>query len=211
MIDSIAGIIWDWNGTLLNDTQLCVHTINELLVRRELPALSVADYKEVFSFPVENYYQKIGFDFEIEPFEVPAMEFISRYNEQVNNCSLHPDSVKILSYFQSLGIKQYVLSAMQQDVLEECLLRQNIRQFFDHVSGLDNHFAVSKIDNGMKLIADLRLDPSELVLIGDTIHDFEVATELGCQCVLVTNGHQSREVLQKTGVMVIDRLGQLFG
>jgi len=211
MIDRIAGIIWDWNGTLLNDTQLCVHTINELLVRRDLPVLTVPNYKEVFSFPVENYYQKIGFDFQEEPFEVPALEFISIYNEQVNECKLHHDSLRVLNYFQSVGIRQFVLSAMQQDVLEDCLVQQNIRQFFEHVSGLDNHFAVSKIENGHRLIKEMQLDPSELVLIGDTIHDFEVATELGCQCVLVTNGHQSKEVLQKSGVLVIDSLQQLLG
>ena len=211
MIDRIAGIIWDWNGTLLNDTQLCVHTINELLVRRELPVLSMENYKDVFSFPVKNYYQKIGFDFQIEPFETPALEFINRYNEQVNNCHLHPESLKILKYFQSLGIRQFVLSAMQQEVLEECLTKQNIIHFFDHVSGLDNHYAESKIENGHRLISKMNMDASELVLIGDTIHDFEVATELGCQCVLVTNGHQSKEVLQKTGVLVIDSLEQLLG
>jgi len=62
MMDRIGGIIWDWNGTLLNDIQLCVQTINEMLDKRNLPLLSVNDYKDVFSFPVKNYYQKIGFD-----------------------------------------------------------------------------------------------------------------------------------------------------
>ena len=57
-MDCIGGIIWDWNGTLLNDIELCVLTINELLERRNLTLLSVEDYREVFSFPVKNYYQK---------------------------------------------------------------------------------------------------------------------------------------------------------
>jgi len=49
-----------------------------------------------------------------------------------------------------------------------------------------------------------------MVLIGDTVHDFEVATELGCKCVLIANGHQSCEILQSTGVLVLDRLGKLL-
>lgn len=210
MIDRITGIIWDWNGTLLNDIHLCVNTMNKLLNKRELVQLSEASYKEVFSFPVKEYYQKIGFDFHVEPFEIPALEFIESYNSKVNTCELHQDALQVLTYFQSLGIRQFVLSAMEQDVLEKCLRNVHIDHFFEYVSGLDNHYAESKTENGHRLISDLKIDASELVLIGDTVHDYEVATELGCQCVLIANGHQSKAVLQTTGVMVIDHIGQLL-
>lgn len=210
MIDRISGIIWDWNGTLLNDINLCVHTMNKLLSKRELTLLSEASYKEVFSFPVKEYYQKIGFNFLTEPFETPALEFIESYNSEVKNCALHQDAFQVLTYFQSIGFRQFVLSAMEQTVLEECLRNSQIDQFFEHISGLDNHYAESKIENGHRLISELNLKAEELVLIGDTVHDFEVANELGCQCVLIANGHQSKKVLQKTGVLVIDHIGQLL-
>jgi len=210
MLDRLTGIIWDWNGTLLNDVHLCVDTINEMLEIRNLPLLSIASYKDVFSFPVKDYYLKIGFDFEKEPFEIPALEFIERYNEQVSECSLQQDSIRILDYFHSIGIRQFILSAMHQEVLDDCLKHYRIDHFFEHVSGLDNHFAASKATNGHRLIAELNLDVSELILIGDTIHDFEVASELGCQCVLIANGHQSRAVLESTGVAVIDELNLLL-
>jgi len=211
MTDCIGGIIWDWNGTLLNDTQLCVQTMNEMLGKRSLPLLSVNDYKDVFSFPVKDYYQKIGFDFQVEPFEIPALEFIERYNDQMNNCSLHQDSLDVLDYIHSIGIRQFVLSAMKQDALENCLNHHQISHFFEHISGLDNHYAASKTENGHRLISELNLDASQLILIGDTVHDFEVANELGCGCILIANGHQSREILQNTGVLVIDQINQLLG
>lgn len=211
MIDQIGGVIWDWNGTLLNDAELAVETINSMLIRRNLPQLSVDRYKQVFTFPVKEYYRKIGFDFEAEPFEIPALEFVERYNEQVKGCCLHQDSTTVLNYFQSLGIRQFILSAMQQNTLDECLNHYQINHFFDHVSGLDNHYAASKIENGHRLIAELKLDARELVLIGDTIHDYEVAAELGCQCILIANGHQSREILEGTDAWVIDHLNQLLG
>jgi len=210
MLDRYTGIIWDWNGTLLNDTLLCVKIINEMLEIRRLPLLSIPSYKNVFAFPVKDYYQKIGFDFEHEPFEIPALEFIERYNEQVSGCSLHQDSLRFLDYFHSIGIRQFILSAMHEDVLNDCLKHYRIEHFFEHVSGLDNHFAASKTANGHRLITELNLDVKELILIGDTIHDFEVATELGCQCVLIANGHQSKTVLETIGVVVLDELNQLL-
>jgi phosphoglycolate phosphatase len=106
MLSQIRCIIWDWNGTLLDDVELCVQTINEMLEKRDLQTLSLSGYKDVFSFPVKNYYQKIGFDFRNEPFEIPALEFTERYNDQVIGCQLHEDSFRILSYFHSIGIRQ---------------------------------------------------------------------------------------------------------
>ena len=208
--DRIAGIVWDWNGTLLNDTKLCVRTMNEMLKKRNLRQLSVDEYKNVFSFPVKEYYQKIGFDFTVEPFEIPALEFIDLYNDRVKTCQLHDHSITVLQHFQAIGIRQFILSAMQQDTLVQCLEEQHINHFFEFVSGLDNHFAVSKLENGHQLIAELKLNTTQLLLIGDTVHDFEVARELGCQCVLIANGHQSRKILEKTGVLVIDEIKQLI-
>lgn len=210
MFDNISSIIWDWNGTLLNDTELSVQTMNELLQKRKLQQLTIPAYKEVFSFPVKEYYRKIGFDFISEPFEIPAIEFINIYNSRVGLCPLHEHSLKVLDHFKSLGIKQFVLSAMEQQALDECLELRQINHYFEHVSGLDNHYAASKLDNGKQLIARHHLNVGQLLLIGDTVHDFEVAKELGCKCVLTAKGHQSKNILESTGVPVIEDILDLI-
>lgn len=210
MFGRVKGIIWDWNGTLLNDVDLCVSVINGLLEKRGLCLLTVDNYKEVFTFPVKDYYQKIGFDFETEPFEIPAMEFIDGYTTKVHECGLQENSLEILESFKAQGIRQFVVSAMEQQELEKCLDRLQIRYYFEHVSGLDNHYAASKIENGKRLISELKIDAADIILIGDTVHDFEVASELGCSCVLIAGGHQSKEVLQTTGASVFDSLDELL-
>lgn len=210
MFDKISGIIWDWNGTLLDDTELSVQTMNQMLQKRNLQPLTITTYKEVFSFPVKDYYSKIGFDFLSEPFEIPATEYIDIYNSSVDNCNLHNHALMVLKYFKDLGIRQYVLSAMEQQALNRCLELLQITQYFEHVSGLDNHYAASKLDNGKQLIKTLHLETGQLLLIGDTVHDYEVACELGCKCILIANGHQSDSILKSTGVTVIDTLSDLI-
>jgi phosphoglycolate phosphatase len=209
-VSQYGGIVWDWNGTLLDDTHLAVASMNNMLGKRGLPFLSVDHYKKVFTFPVKEYYREIGFEFDREPFEIPAMEFINYYNQKVHNCSLHENTIQVLNYFKIRGISQYILSAMQQDTLDQCLKNYRINQFFEHVSGLDDHYANSKLDTGRVLLGKLHLDPGELLMVGDTVHDFEVASELGCSCILVSNGHQSHERLMGTGARVIDNLLQLM-
>lgn len=202
-------IIWDWNGTLLNDLDLCVSSINVLLEKRNLPVLSARKYKEVFSFPVRDYYEAIGFDFGKEDFEVPAMEFIDLYEKGVEKCTLQNGALEILNFLKEKGMRQFVLSAMHQEMLEKTLKHNGIFRFFKGVAGLGDHFAVSKVQRGRQLIGQFNIEMENTWMIGDTVHDFEVAQELGIRCILVADGHQSQERLLKTGVTVLDELKKL--
>lgn len=203
-------IIWDWNGTLLNDLDLCISSINSLLEKRKLKTLNASIYKDVFSFPVKDYYAAIGFDFNREDFAVPAREFIDLYNQGVTGCGLHAEALSVLNYFQSVGKRQFVLSAMKQDMLLATLKHQKIVNLFEGIYGLDDHYAVSKIERGRQMISNLGIEKENAVIIGDTIHDYEVAQELGIACILVSNGHQSEKRLQSTGVPIVADLEALL-
>ncbi len=209
-VKQYKGIIWDWNGTLLNDTQIAVESMNKILLKRGLPVLTVDRYQSVFTFPVRNYYQSVGFDFDKEPFEIPAYEFIEFYNQKVWECSLHENAIQVLNHFREGGIRQFMLSAMQQETLNQCLEFYRIDHFFEQVSGLGDHYANSKLETGRQMLKSLHLDPEELLLIGDTEHDFEVASGLGCTCMLIARGHQSHERLKSTGALVLDDLSHLL-
>ena len=171
-------------------------------------------YKEVFSFPVKNYYQAIGFDFSKEEFEIPAKEFIDLYDGKVENCPLHLSAVEILEFFRQKEYPQFVLSAMKQPMLEKTLKHNGIFHFFEGVAGLNDHYAESKVERGRELIEKFEIETEDTWMIGDTNHDFEVARELGINCVLVADGHQSYERLKKTGAKVVaslDELQERFG
>lgn len=202
-------IIWDWNGTLLNDLDLCIDSINTLLEKRSLKLLDHASYKEVFSFPVKNYYEVIGFDFSKEDFEIPAKEFIDLYDSGVKNCPLHFSAVEILEFFRQKEYPQFVLSAMKQTMLEKTLKHNSIYPFFEGVAGLNDHYAVSKVERGKELLNEFNIDVQNTWMIGDTNHDFEVARELGIKCILVADGHQSYERLKETGAEVVGSLPEL--
>ena len=206
----MESVIWDWNGTLLNDLELCITTINKMLQKRDLPLLDSNSYKEAFSFPVEKYYRTIGFDFEKEDFSVPAGEFIEMYHNSLNECNLHSNVKMILNCFRERGKRQFVLSAMKHTMLEKSLKQKEIYNFFEAVAGLKDHYAVSKIERGKELINDYNIKREKAYMIGDTDHDFEVAQELGIKCILVADGHQSEKRLRETGAKVVDSLINLM-
>ncbi|SHF03663.1 phosphoglycolate phosphatase [Mariniphaga anaerophila] len=204
-------IVWDWNGTLLNDLELSLSCINNLLEKRNLPRLDRQKYKEVFSFPIKDYYESIGFDFSQEDFDVPAMEYIRLYDSGVENCLLQPRAVETLEYFKTKGMRQFVLSAMHQDMLERTLKHNGIYQFFEGVAGLGDHYAVSKVERGKQLLGKFNIERENAWIVGDTIHDFEVAQELEIRCILVADGHQSKNRLKETGSPVLNNISDLLG
>ena len=196
-------IIWDWNGTLLDDTARCVETVNSMLSKRGLPTLTVQAYREVFDFPVAEYYLKIGFDFAREPFDSLAVEYIEKYNSAMEFCALQKDAVEVLKHFRDAGTKQIVLSACEQGLLEKQIADYRLTGYFDALVGQKDIYAGGKLGAAQDYFAG---GISDALLIGDTTHDYEVARALNADCRLVANGHHSRERLQKCGVPVYESL-----
>ena len=80
-MQKIKYIIWDWNGTLVDDAWLFVELMNEELIQRNLPQINVEKYREQFTFPVKKYYENLGFDFEKEDFKTVGLHFIQNFNK----------------------------------------------------------------------------------------------------------------------------------
>jgi phosphoglycolate phosphatase len=200
----IRNIIWDWNGTLLNDIDTCLGCMNILLKERSLPPLSMDLYREVFTFPVKDYFLQIGFDFAKEAFEVPAIEFVELYNIKYRESTLFSEARGTLQHFKNQGFSQFVLSAQEQQLLERLLKFYGIDEFFLSATGISDNFAVSKVEAGIKMMAELGLAPNETIMIGDTVHDYEVSRALGIRCLLISHGHQSPARLKLTGVPVLE-------
>jgi phosphoglycolate phosphatase len=208
-LKNTKALIWDWNGTLLNDVGISIQSMNQMLEKRGYPLLTEEKYLSIFTFPVQEYYKKAGVDFEQHDWDTVAMEFISNYRKNVVNAKLHADVENILEFFKQKGLDQYILSAMQQTFLEETVRSADIHKMFKKVIGLNNHYAATKEDVARELIIEIGMTPDETCMIGDTIHDFEVAESVGIQCILIAQGHQNYRRLKETGTVVIESFGEL--
>ncbi len=183
--------------------------MNVLLGKRNLTHLSLETYRSVFNFPVKDYYEKIGFDFSREDFEVPAKEFMDLYHRFLPETKLFPCVREVLEHFKQKGFRQLIISAMEHNSLLKTLAEREILSYFDAVSGIDNIYAGGKIEMARAFLNRLTLLPGQMIFIGDTLHDREVAQALGIDYLLVAAGHQSKEVLLRKTTRVVDRLSQV--
>ena len=45
-------VIWDWNGTLLDDAVATVKAVNSMLHNRKLGSITLKEYREHITYPV---------------------------------------------------------------------------------------------------------------------------------------------------------------
>jgi phosphoglycolate phosphatase len=203
-------IIWDWNGTLLNDAWLFVEIMNSVLENRNMATISLEKYRKIFGFPVKDYYKKLGFNLEKESFQKYGLEFIKAYEKRRYEARLHSRVNSILTKLSAMNIQHSILSAQHQSLLDDLTKYYNIHEYFIEVNGLDNYYAHSKVGIGIEWMKKTGLDSKEVLLIGDTDHDFEVAIALEVDCLLISHGHHCHSRLIQTGAPVIHDLVDIF-
>lgn len=206
-------LIWDWNGTILDDAEVCKTIANTMLEERGIRTLPDMDaYRAVFGFPIKAYYEKMGYRFgpEDEPYESVADEFIVWYDRLYRTSVLRPGIVAFLDTMKGEGYRQVLLSATRYDQLvEQVAAFGSVGDRFEQKLGLTDHYAFSKAALARAFIEREGIPRERALFIGDTDHDFEVSSAIGCPCVLLEGGHQSRERLLKTGVPVLRDLSEL--
>lgn len=201
----IRQVLWDWNGTLLDDLAYAIGVRNRTFPAFGLPRIgSVAEYRRQFTFPVRRYYERAGVT--DETFVAVAHAWMAEYVRGFDAVPLHVDAVETLARFAAAGVRQAVLSATRRDMLESQIARFPIRACFTDVLGLSDIYARSKEAVGLDYLARCGVPAASTLMIGDTLHDAEVARAMGTGCVLVARGHQSRETLLTAGVPVMDTL-----
>ncbi len=200
-------IIWDWNGTLLDDVPLNIEIVNALLSARGKKGIESREYYlREFGFPVIDFYKKAGFDLEKEDFTLIARQYASLYNENYPAADIFPDVVSTLSLIKHSGKEQLIISATEQGYLLRQVAYFELEHFFTDILGSGNVLGSSKIETAKSWMKEKGYNPDEVLFVGDTLHDKETAEAIGCDCALVSRGHNSRERLLATGCAVYDSL-----
>lgn len=202
-------IIWDFNGTLLDDVGSVVKANNVLLRRRGLKEISgIKEYLNLVDTPMLDFYQNIGFDFSEEDFVDVANEWSVEYKLASKDAPLFDGIPACLEHFRSHGITQLVLSASEKSLLQAQLKGREIAGYFSEILGLGDFHTIDKTRITREWKA--RNPNAVPVIIGDTEHDVEMAELLGCDCILKEGGHRNRASLLKHGVPVISDVKELF-
>lgn len=201
-------IIWDWNGTLLDDLQVSMDALNQLLIQEGKEIVSdPQEYRKVFQFPVIRYYEYLGFDFSRTPFSIIAQRYMDYYQPHSLTCHLHDGALSCLKMMKEKGYHLTLLSASDETFLKVQLSQYPLEHIFDEILGLDHIHADSKQKLAQNFVQQYHQE--DILFIGDSVHDYEVASACGCDCILVACGHEHIDKLIKTQSRVVSDLNEL--
>lgn len=204
-------VVWDWNGTLVDDTRLCYEIANDMRQSRGLGLLDgVEHYKESFGFPVVDYYRRMGYTFESESYEDVSREFVRLYAERLPGCPLQAGARETIAAVQRRGVRQVLLSATGQEKLLQEVASFGMTDCFERVIGMKDNLSRGKADEARLFFEEAGVAPEAVLMVGDTDHDWSIAASLGCRCLLLIPGHQTEARLRALGAPLIQALPEVL-
>ena len=205
----VRHVIWDWNGTLVDDVSLCVQILNQELKAHQIEEISINEYRQKFFFPVACYYKKLGLPYTGLKYQALAIRYISEYRKRFKECQLHDGAFKALEWLDSRGITQSILSAGKQSDLESFVKHFAVDSFFCFIDGAKDIEARGKDERAHEHLSEIGINSEDVLLVGDTCHDWEVAQIIGCRSLLFTLGHVGSDRLKRDESTVITSLSEV--
>lgn len=189
-LSDIRAVCWDWNGTLLDDVEICLQVMNDLLIEHgEAPLVDAHDYRSLFRFPLKDFYRDVGID--DERFEDAVTQYLHLLAARAGESRLHLHARQTLDDVAGMGIRQVLASATLPDLLELQMAPHGVSGAFERILAIDDPYRASKRDVIEDWLKESGLPAAHVLLIGDTNHDREIAEEFGAHFVHFGAGHQA--------------------
>lgn len=191
-------VLWDWNGTLLDDLSQSLEAVNVLLRSDGIPEIDAARYRECTDTPIAKFYAHF-YSMEKTPFERVATVWRNAYNDLSPTLTLTNGALEALGYFRANGAVQAIVSAAHSEDVVPYAERFGIADYFDEIITADDRLAGSKIEKAKKYFEKKGIPAADTLFVGDTLHDLETARALGVRCILVRCGHQGEKEFAAAG------------
>lgn len=200
-------VVWDWNGTLLDDLAVVVEAVNIGVSPFGVGPISVEDYRNHYTRPVKVFYDRI-FGREVSEDEWRRLDtrFHDAYRVLLHRARLATDARAALELVSSTGSRQSLLSMFPHGELVPLVGRHGIDSYFHRIDGLRGIPGDRKAGYLAAHLELLDLNPADVLIVGDTPDDAAAAAHVGAPCVLYDNGSHHRTELEGTGSRVVSSL-----
>ena len=203
-------IVWDWNGTLLDDNHAVLAAVNAVCAEFDREQVDLPEWRSVFSRPLRQCYERLlRRSIDEQDWARIDLLYHRAYRDLLHTCGLADDVPTALREWSRAGGSQSLLSMWFHDELVPLVTEMGLHEFFDRVDGLRHEVGGgSKAEHLEHHLAEQELDPREVVLIGDVVDDAVAAQHAGAGCVLVSTGVMSAESLRESGFPVASSVSE---
>ncbi|RCG27970.1 HAD family hydrolase [Sphaerisporangium album] len=206
-------IIWDWNGTLFHDIDAVVGATNEVFRPYGLAAFDADGFRAAYTRPIWVAYERmLGRPLNEGEWERLDAAFHDHYHRLMLTCALAEDALGCLRTWTDSGRTQSLLSMWAHDRLVAKAAELGIDEFFARIDGLGSATSPGggKAEHMVAHIAALRMDPADILVVGDSLDDAHAAQHVGATAVLYTGGMTSRADLTASGFPIVESLSHVL-
>ena len=203
-------IVWDWNGTLFDDLELVVHSVNQGLSEFGAVPIDLDSYRSHYTRPVKLFYDRlIGRDITTDEWITVDRVFHDAYRAALDDARLTTDAAEALEEVALGGHTQSLLSMFPHPDLIPLVEHLGISRFFDRIDGLSEgspgDLKAGYLERHLRNLI-VGEDPRSVVVIGDTPDDAIAASHVGAYPILYDGGSHHRQDLEATGAPVASTL-----
>jgi phosphoglycolate phosphatase-like HAD superfamily hydrolase len=217
-------VVFDWNGTLLADTVPAWKAANVCLGVYGTAPITLKQFRETFHFPVIHFYKLNGCNVDdvLARKDEAYAAYHQSYESLAANCRLRGGAREVLQWLMDHNFDRTILSNHVTHKITPHLKRLKIDHYFGHVCGNDDGTKIlqhtSKAERLSEYIVKRGYRPADIVIVGDSTEEPEIAHRLGLHCVSITDGYMSTHRLKaakpgsiiKTMTDIIPVLEKLF-
>ena len=201
-------IVWDWNGTLLDDNHAVVAAVNVVCAEFDREHIDIEQWRALYRRPLSKCYADLlARELSEQDWARIDVLYHEHYRELLDTCGMADGVPHALDDWAEAGGSQSLLSMWFHDELVELVTARGLHDRFARMDGLR-----TKVGGGSKAVhlrnhlEAQQLDPSRVVLVGDVLDDAHAAEQAGTDCVLVTTGVMDRKKLEAAGYPVVDSI-----
>lgn len=205
-------LVWDWNGTLFDDLDLVVKSVNAGLASVGGPVIDADLYRTHYTRPVKLFYDRLfGRELSTEEWLTLDSAFHTAYVEELGSAYLTHDAHLALEKVAAGGHTQSLLSMFPHEYLLPLVERLGIGHYFDRIDGLSGDGSSPGDLKATYLARHLEVltrgdPPGTVAVLGDTPDDAVAARAVGAEVVLYDGGSHHRADLELAGVPIVSTL-----
>lgn len=198
----MATVVYDWNGTLLDDMDAVIEALNVILRKYNRPVIEHEPFRELCLYPFPILYGRLGFN--EQEIETLCKEgnciFHDKYELLAANAPLRKGAIELLEFSKKYKVQNLILSNHMVDAIGVQLERLKIKDYFSKVLAFASRESQYKdISKGERLrlyLKDNSINPETTLIIGDSEEECEIARALNLTSVAITGGTVSENRLR---------------
>ena len=194
MKNNINTLVFDWNGTLLEDTWAIHYCANLILKRYGRPTIDIDTFRDLCDVPFERMYLNFGFsESDVEKLTGGNNTiFHDNYEPLADQSALREGAEDALKCARTLGMQIIILSNHLVGSIKRQLHRLKIDSLIDDVLAYPNRevqfIDMTKCERLQRFMAEKKIKPERVAIIGDTSEEIKIARSLHLCSIAITGG-----------------------